>query len=203
MPPQVLWTLPAEQTAAGPPCAVAVTPDGSLAIVSNTATRAPHGPGKRLDEKKLLVFDLSSTPPRLAYSIALDRRPWGISIDPTGRHGLVTNGDGTITWLDIEGEQVTVDSVVTLGPPALNTMSTAFTKDGQWALVTRRGDATVTVLRVEGNMIRPERDITVGSNPYEVIVSPDGQYAAVSDIGHNTGDRNSVTLIDLHAPPSV
>ncbi len=201
MPPQVLWTLPAEQTAAGPPSAVAVTPDGSVAIVTNPATRDPIDPKKRLDGKDLQVFDLSSKPPRLAGSVPLDRRPWGVSIDPAGRHGLIANGDGTVTWLDIDGVHVTVKSVVTLGPATLQTMSTAFTKDGRWALVTRRGDASVTVLRIDGDQIEPVRNIVVGSNPYEVMTSPDGQIAAVSDIGHNSGDRNSVTLIDLRTVP--
>lgn len=201
MPPRTLWTLPSEQTAAGPPSAIAVTPDGRLALVSNAAIRDPDDSSKRLDEKALLVYDLAQTPPKLAYSLPLDRRPWGIAIGPDGRHALAANGDGTVTWFDIRGGQVTVNAVVTLGPPALRTMATAFTRDGRWALVTRRDDATVTVLRVDGEMPTPERDITVGSNPYMVTVSPNGRYAAVSDIGHVTGDRNSVTLIDLRSPP--
>jgi DNA-binding beta-propeller fold protein YncE len=43
--------------------------------------------------------------------------------------------------------------------------------------------------------------MTVGSNPYDVIVSPNGKFAAVSDIGNNSGDRASVTLIDLRSVP--
>jgi DNA-binding beta-propeller fold protein YncE len=201
LPFRVLWTLPAEQTAAGPPSSVAVTPDGLLAIVSNMAKRNPAAVDKRLDEKSLQVFDLSGESPRLAYSIDLEHRPWGISMDPSGQHGLVANGDGTVTLLAIKGKQVTVESEVTLGAPTLQTMATAFTKDGRYALVTRRGDATVSVLQMDGNAATPIRDIAVGSNPYEVVVSPDGNYAAVSDLGHNTGDRNSVTLIDLRTRP--
>lgn len=200
-PPRKLWTLPSEQTAAGPPSAVAVTPDGKLAIVSNAAVRDPADATRRLDEKTLLVYDLSKNVPKLAYSLALDRRPWGIAISPDGAHALSANGDGTVTWFDIHGSTVSVNAVITLGPATLKTMATAFTKDGQWALATRRGDASVELLHVEGNTLKPVREITVGSNPYMVIVSPDGRYAAVSDIGHVTGDRNSVTLIDLRSPP--
>ncbi len=201
LPPQILWTLSAEQTAVGPPSAIAVTPDGSLAIVSNPATLDPTDPAKRLNGKILQVFDLSGKAPRLSDSVELGCHPWGISIDPAGRHALVADGDGTVTLLRIEGSRVTVAAVVTLGPSTLLTMSTAFTRDGRWALVTRRGDSSVTVLRIDGDDIQPVRDITVGSNPYDVVVSPDGQYAAVSDIGRNSGDRNSVTLIDLRTAP--
>ncbi|RKP57699.1 YncE family protein [Pararobbsia silviterrae] len=201
MPPRLLWTVPSEQTAAGPPSAVAVTPDGKLALVSNAAIRDPAAPTRRLDEKALLVYDLSQAVPKLIETLPLERRPWGIAIDPSGRHALAADGDGTVTWLTIQGTQVRVAEVVSLGPPSLKTMATAFTKDGRWALVTRRGDAGVTALRIDGDKIEPVRDITVGSNPYMVIVSPDGRYAAVSDIGHVTGDRNSVTLIDLRSVP--
>jgi DNA-binding beta-propeller fold protein YncE len=201
LPPRVLWTLPLQQTAAGPPSGVAVTPNGAIAIVSNPATLDPKDPKTRLNGKLLQAFDLTVSPPKALAPVMLDHHPWGLAIDPSGHHALVANGDGTVTWLRIDGTQVSVIAVVTLGPPTLRTMSTAFTHDGHWALVTRRGDASVSALRIDGDVIAPVRNITVGSNPYELIVSPDGQSAAVSDIGNNTGDRNSVTLIDLRKTP--
>jgi DNA-binding beta-propeller fold protein YncE len=201
LPPQILWTLPLQQTAAGPPSGIAVTPNGAIAIVSNPATLDPKDPRKRLNGKELQVFNLGPVPPTPLAAVTLDHHPWGIAIDPSGRHALVADGDGTVTWLRIDGTTVSVIAVVTLGPPSLRTMSTVFTKDGHWALVTRRGDASVSVLRIDGDTITPVRIITVGSNPYEVIVSPGGQTAAVSNIGNNTGDRNSITLIDLRKEP--
>jgi DNA-binding beta-propeller fold protein YncE len=201
LPPRILWQVPADQTAAGPPHGLAVTPDGTLAILTNPATLDPKDGHKRLNGKYLQLFDLTQSPPLVFRKVALDHHPWGMAIAPDGRHGLVADGDGTVTWLKIDGQAVTVLGVVPLGPPNLRTMSTAFTHDGKWALVTRRGDATVTALRIDGDTITPARDITVGSNPYDVVVSPNGQWAAVSDIGHNTGDRASITMIDLRQAP--
>jgi DNA-binding beta-propeller fold protein YncE len=201
MPPHILWQIPADQTAAGPPHGLAVTPDGSLAILTNPAILDPKDAHKRLNGKYLQLFDLTHSPPPAFTKVALDHHPWGVAIAPDGKHGLVADGDGTVTWLKIDGQTVKVLSVITLGSPSLRTMSTAFTHDGQWALVTRRGDATVTALRIDGDSITPARDISVGSNPYDVIVCPDGQWAAVSDIGHNTGDRASITMIDLRHVP--
>jgi DNA-binding beta-propeller fold protein YncE len=201
LPPHILWQIPADQTAAGPPHGLAVTPDCELAILTNPATLDPDDGHKRLNGKYLQLFDLTQSPPPAFRKVPLDHHPWGVAIAPDGRHGLVADGDGTVTWLRIDGQTVTVIGVITLGPPSLRTMSTAFTHDGKWAFVTCRGDATVTALRINGDAIAPARDITVGSNPYDVIVSPDGQWAAVSDIGHNTGDRASITMIDLRYAP--
>jgi DNA-binding beta-propeller fold protein YncE len=201
LPPRLLWKLPLDQTAVGPPTGVVVTPDGGLAIVSNPATRDPKNPEKRLDGKALQVFDLTANPVRPLPAVELDHHPWGIGIDPSGQHAMVADGDGTVTWLSIKGKQVSVLSVITLGPALLHTTSVAFSKDGRWALVAERGNTSVAALRIDGDNVTPVRNMTVGSNPYDVIVSPDGEYAAVSDIGNNSGDRASVTLIDLRTIP--
>ena len=133
LPPRFLWKLPVDQTAAGPPTGVVVTPDGRLAIVSNPAARNPTDPYKRLDGKELQVFDLTSNPPTPLPAVTLDHHPWGIGIDPSGQHAMAADGDGTVTWLSIKGKVVKVISVLTLGPATLRTMSVAFSRDGHWA----------------------------------------------------------------------
>jgi DNA-binding beta-propeller fold protein YncE len=59
----------------------------------------------------------------------------------------------------------------------------------------------VTIFTVDGETATPLRDLTVGSNPYEIVVSQNGKWAAVSNIGRNSGDRDSVSFVDLSQKP--
>src|SRR5262249_23298440 len=91
----------------------------------------------------------------------------------------------------------------------------AISPDGQWALATKRFDDSVALLRIDGTTATyiAERDvfevrsgprtgdIAVGSNPRAVAMAPNGRWAAVGNIGLNSGDTDSVSIIDMTRPP--
>lgn len=81
----------ASNSVAGPPVAVAVTPDGRYAIVLETFQPRPDGPwetqtfGDLSHGNRLQVFDLSDpTQPRLRQNFAVAERPDSLSISPDG-----------------------------------------------------------------------------------------------------------------------
>jgi DNA-binding beta-propeller fold protein YncE len=73
------------------------------------------------------------------------------------------------------------------------------------ALVTRDGDSKISVLTVNGNTVEPaKRDMHAGLRPYPLGISPQGDFAAITNAGGGTGDADTMSLIDLKAvPPRV
>ncbi len=199
--PQPLWQVPLEQTAVGPPTAIAVTPDGTLALVANPATIDPADLGKILRTSDLQVVVVAPNAPTGVAHVDLHHHPWSVAMAPDGRLAVTANGDGTVTLLRIVGADVTVIRDVPIGTSQSLDTGVAFSRDGRYVLVSRRHDDVVTLLRVGADDLTPVRDVTVGSNPYEIVMSADGRLAAVSNIGRNSGDADSVTLIDMADEP--
>jgi len=81
----------------------------------------------------------------------------------------------------------------------------AFTPDGKRAIVTRDGDHTLSMLAIDGDKVTDaKRDFTAGLRPYGVEVSQDGRLAVVANVGRNTGDVDTMSVVDLQAnPPRV
>lgn len=198
--PRPLWRVAIEQTAIGPPTAIAATPDGHIVLIANPAILDPVDPTKIKRTQDLQVVDLLASPPSVSH-VSLNHHPWSVAMAPNGLLAATANGDGTMTLLKLDGPTVTVIRDVAVGSAtALNT-GVAFSTDGRYLLASRRHDDVVTLFRVEGETLIEVRDLTVGSNPYEIVTSPDGKRAAVSNIGRNSGDHDSVSLIDLSDDP--
>lgn len=201
-PPRPLWAVPLEQTAIGPPTAVAATPDGRLALIGNPAVVDPANPAKiKMTEDLQIVALHGSSAPASVERLSLKHHPWSVAVSPDGRLAATANGDGTLTLLRISGVSVTPIVDVRVGAAGSQNTGVAFSRDGRYLLASRRRDDLVSLYRVEGESVTPVRDITVGSNPYEIVVSPDGKLAAVSNVGRTSGDNDSVSLIDLSADP--
>lgn len=195
-----LWHVAIEQTAVGPPTALAVTPDTRLALIANPAVLDPSDPAKVQRTDDLQVVRLSTPTPDVVH-VPLGHHPFSVAIAPDGRLAATANGDGTVTLLRITGDAVTVVRDVPVGTPASLDTGVAFSHDGRHLLVSRRHDDIVSLFRIEGDGVAPVRDLTAGSNPYEIVTSPDGRLAAVSNIGRTSGDRDSISLIDLQTDP--
>ncbi|MGF1497579.1 MAG: hypothetical protein ACFB8W_12250 [Elainellaceae cyanobacterium] len=105
------YEVEASNSVAGPPVAVAVTPDGRYAIVVETFTPRPEGAwenqmfGDLQQGDRLQVFDLAEpTRPTLVQDMAIAERPDAVSINADGSWIAVTfnpNGAGTETPLAI------------------------------------------------------------------------------------------------------
>lgn len=192
----------------GPPSSIAIAPGGRLALVS-AATRRDPG-----DATKVATFDLvsvvaldpsGSTPPRVVDSLHSGAGASGISINRAGTLALVTNRvEGSVSVLAIIGEQVRAVGKVMLGDKS-GPAHVAFTPDGRRALISRDGDNRISLLVIDGNSVTLDpRELYAGLRPYGLDVSPNGAWAAVTNLGAGQGDTDTVSLIDLQArPPRV
>jgi DNA-binding beta-propeller fold protein YncE len=193
----------------GPPSSIAVAPGGRMALVSAATRRDPANPGKVVpyDLVSVVALDPSgAAAPRVVATVNTGAGASGISINRAGTLALVANRvEGSVSVLAIDAGNVTpvVTPVgkVTLGEKA-GPAHVAFTPDGRRALVSRDGDNRISVLNIDGrNVTLDKRDIHAGLRPYGMDISPDGRWAAVTNLGAGNGDADTVSLIDLQAQP--
>lgn len=202
-PPAVRAEIAVPASVVGPPLSVALTPDQRLALVTANQRMDPADPGKLVPGNTMSVVDLAQTPPRLLATLPTGAAPAGVSINRAGTLALVANrAEGTVSIFRIHGKEVTPVGKVEIGPVATEVSHVAFLPDGRHALVTRYGEHSVSVLRIEGERVtKTEREITTGVRPYGLVVTPDGHWAVVANLGRGTGDADTVSLIDLRHEP--
>jgi DNA-binding beta-propeller fold protein YncE len=198
-PPKVIGELKAPSSVAGPPQNVAIAPDESIALVSSNMKLDPADPKKLVPDNRLSVIDLKATPPVVIGTLETGLGPAGISINRAGTLALVANrNEGTVSIFTVSGKTLTAAGKVDLGNPRSGPSSVAFSPDGKMALVSRDGDHKISVLSVDGNKVEDtKRTITGGFRPYAIQVSPKGDVAVVGNQGGNTGDIDTINVIDL------
>src|SRR5207237_8178839 len=96
-----------EQTVQGPPQAVAVTPDGRLAIVG-APTRYDYAAKKELFDNFLQVVDIEASPPKLIAKVDVGAHPNGLTINRDGTLLLAAAHDGAVKVLAIEGKNLRI-----------------------------------------------------------------------------------------------
>ncbi len=206
-PPVVIATVEVEHTIAGPPQAVAVTPDGRLIIVS-APNRYDRTEKKVVLGTYLQIIDLEASPPKVVERIELGSHPQGVAISPDGRLLLAATVTGSVAVLGIEGKAVILKELIKLGERQLGGVS--FTHDGKAALVALRDEQGIVVLDVEGDMVTTDRErVSTGIAPYAIDVASDGRWAVVGNVGlagladpgKLFGDADSFTLIDVSRRP--
>ncbi len=209
-PPAIVATLEGiDHTVQGPPQAVAITPDGALAVVG-APSRWDDPAGKEVLETVLQVVDLAATPPKVIDRVELGGHPNGLSISPNGKLLLAAGIDGRLRVLTIDGKSVKLAGDLKLSDRRLG--SVGFTHDGRAALVGLRDDGGIAVLDVNGGRVTDSKQrVSTGVAPYSIDLSSDGQWAVVSNVGlmglpgfpssSNAGDADSVTLIDVSRRP--
>lgn len=203
--PRLVGEVQAPHSVIGPPNSIAVTPDESLALATSAERIDPADPAKTVPDNRVSVVDLKASPPRVLATLEVGAGPSGIAVNPAGTLALVANRNGgTVSVLRIAGQQVSVAGTVPIGAATTGVSGVIFTADGRHALVTRDNDSIVSVLRIEGETVtKLERDLTVGVRPYSISASPAG-WAVVGNVGrsaNNTGDLDTVSLIDLSREP--
>lgn len=186
----------------GPPSSIAVSPDGSFALVSSATKRDPKDPGKVIGNDEVSVVALDGPAPSVVATLRTDEGASGISINRAGTLALVANrAAGTVSVLSIAIRQVKVIDKLVL-PKTSGPSHAQFTPDGRMALVSRDGDHRISVLRVEGDKVTLDRrDLSAGIRPYGLDIAADGAYAVVTNVGVGNGDRDTLSLIDLRADP--
>jgi DNA-binding beta-propeller fold protein YncE len=205
--PKVVATLPLKNSIVGPPVNLAITPDGSLALVADSVDVIKEGEAlKQVLDNKIYVIDLKSSPPKLVTSLAVGKQPSGLDISPKGDQALVANrGDGTVSLLSIRGTEVSVLDTVTLGPASDQVAHVVFTPDGQRALAVKFATHKVSLLDIrDGKVTYNKVDLPTGLWPYNVVVAPSGQIALTADNGSSgasDGSTDTVSVVDLEANP--
>lgn len=134
--PKIVASLPLMNSIFGPPTNLAITPDGTLALVANSMDWQKDGAGwKPVPDNKLYVIDLAATPPRLIDTVAVGKQPSGMSINRAGNLALIANrADNSVSVLRIAGKKVTLIENLTIGEQVAHVV---FTPDGRRALAAK------------------------------------------------------------------
>ncbi len=187
----------------GPPSSVALTPDGSIALVTAAMKVDLADRTRQTADNRLTVIDMTANPPRPLVTLEAGLGPAGLAINPAGTLAIVANrSEGSVSIFAIAGKLVTPAGKLTIGPAASGPSGVVFTPDGKRALVSRDGDHKITVLNVEGtNVTLANRDIHAGLRPYGIDMAKDGKTAVVANIGVGAGDADTISVIDLSSSP--
>jgi DNA-binding beta-propeller fold protein YncE len=201
--PKIVVSLPLENSIVGPPTNLAISPDGSIALVADSMTVSEEGGTRKMvPTDKLFVIDMKASPPKLVDTLHLGKQPSGLSFSPKGDLALVCNrADGSISVLKISGTKVTQTGTI---PISAGVSHVEFTPDGKHALAVRSPDNQVAILDVDGDKVSYDKhDLPTGSFPYNVVISPDGKLALTADNGakgSSDGNMDQVSVIDLTGP---
>lgn len=174
------------------PNAVAVSPDGRTAVVTNR--------GERISGTTICIVDLYAT--NLVRTIPLEvqtknpdrtvatrsyHRPSGVTFLPGGRRVLVTCAiEGALLMVDLVEARVTGHVEL----EAEGSHDVAIDHDGAFAYVANRGSGTVSV--VELGRMRLVRNIEAGGGPHGMALHP-----MANEIWVTNADTNSISIIDL------
>jgi DNA-binding beta-propeller fold protein YncE len=207
-PPVVVATIPVATSIAGPPQAVALTPDARLAVVSASNRYDPQA-AKIIWDTFLQVVDLEATPPQVIARVEVGHHPQGLAINRDGTLLLAATVGGTVAVLAIRGRTLTLLEEIKVSSGRL--AGVVFTTDGTAALVTQREEQGLIVLSVHGTRVSTQQDrVTTGVSPYAIDVSSDGRWAVVGNvglagipglIGRMQADADTITLIDVSSRP--
>jgi DNA-binding beta-propeller fold protein YncE len=208
-PPVIKGTVEGlEHTVQGPPQAVAVTPDGKLAIVA-APTRYDYAAKKEIFDNFVQVIDIEASPPKLIGKVDVGGHSNGLSINREGTLLLAAAHDGTVKVLGIDAKNVKLLDQVKVGEKRLSGIS--FTHDGKAAIVAQRDENGAAVLSIDGMSVKLTTEkISTGVTPYAVDVSSDGKWAVIGNtgvtgmlglVGRTVGDADVVTLVDVSKRP--
>ena len=199
-PPRVVAELPAPNSVIGPPQNVAISPDGSIAVVASSTKVDPADATKTVSDNRVTVIHLAAAPPVVLATLEAGAGASGLSFTPDGRLLLVANrNEGTVSVFTVSGTTIARATTIDLGAPASGPSHVAITPDGRTALVTRNNDHLVSVLSIaNGAVTYTKRDIIAGLKPYGMEISPKGDVALVANTGSGTtGGVDTVSVIDM------
>jgi DNA-binding beta-propeller fold protein YncE len=202
--PKVVGEVKAPASVIGPPSSVAIAPDESIALVTNSTKLDPADPSKTVYDNKVTVIDLQASPPAVVATVQAGTGASGVSINRAGSLALVANRfEGTLSVFTIRGKTVTPAGKVDLNAPDSQPSGVVFSRDGRMALVTRNNDHLISILAIDGDTVTyAKRDITANLKPYGIEVTTAGDAAIVAGTGVGaTGGSDVVSVIDLTSSP--
>lgn len=183
----------------GPPSAVAVSANRTLAIVSASSRIDPNDPNKFAPDNKLSIIDLTSSPVRVVQTIELDASPSSVAINPAGTMALAMhNADDSVTVLSISNRRVTVLEKLSMGKGS-GPLAAAFNPDGHTVLISLPNGGRIGLFAVEGIRVKTPaiREMSAGIWPTAVSYCGSTGLAVVSNYGKVTGDADTVSVLDV------
>ncbi|WP_116091778.1 YncE family protein [Sphingomonas crusticola] len=200
--PRIVSEIPLPASVIGPPSSVAITPDGSLALVTSSRRIDPSDPASLVPDDRLTVVDLRARPARVLATVRAGAGASGIAIDPSGTHALVANrSEGSISLFTIAGTIVSLRQTLTIGDVHSAPAQPIFYDQGTRALISRDGDHLLSTLHIEGNRMRLDAGgIRAGLRPYGLSHAAGTRFAVVANIGGGGHDIDTISLIDLAGP---
>ena len=199
--PKIRATLDLANSLLGPPTNLQITPDGRLGLIANSVVHTADGAGwKLVPDDRLFVVDLDAKPPKLIDTVTVGKQPSGLAISHDGKLVLIANRAGkSVSVLSIEGTSVKHLKDVDLGQEAA---AIAITPDGKRALAVMNVVSKVAVLDISGQTVTYDKaqDITVGANPYNVDIAPNGKFAIVGGTGAGRDNADALTTIAVTGP---
>ena len=202
-PPKVVAKIEVPTTVVGPPVSAAISRDESLALVTSAQKPDAADPSKTVPDNRVSVIDLKASPPKVIATVEAGAGASGVSITRDGKLALVANrNEGTVSVFTIDGKTVTPAGKIKLGDEKSGPSHVVITPDGKRALVTRDGDHTLSLLKIDGSKVEAaNRDFGAGYRPYGADMASDGSIAVVANVGRNTGDAETVSLVDMRMDP--
>lgn len=156
-----------------------VTPDGSLAVVTNYGTKTPGA--------TLTLIDLRAGSAAGTIDLGEHRRPHGVQVLPDGRRAVVT-AEASQALLVVDLVERKVLSAIPTGEKVSHMV--AVSPDGKTAFVSSIGSGTVTAIDLGKG--EKTRTVKTGEGAEGIAVTPDGKEVWV-------GNRASDTLTVLDA----
>jgi DNA-binding beta-propeller fold protein YncE len=196
--PRIVQTLEVPTSVIGPPRSVAITPDGSYAIVTAARRIMRDDPGRIEPDDQVTLVDLRAHPARVVAVVHAGAGASGVAIDPSGTRALIANrAAGTVSLFAIGKGTLTVLTTISLGEATLPAQPIYFAR-GTRALVTRDGDHRISVLAIEGDTIRLlPHALAAGLRPYAIDTTGQRRFAVTGNIGGGGIDADTISLIDL------
>jgi DNA-binding beta-propeller fold protein YncE len=208
--PRIVTSLPIENSIAGPPTNVAITPDNKLALVANALDVVKDGDAlKAVPDNKLSVIDLTASPPAVIATVQTGKQPSGLAINRAGNLALVANrADNSVSVLSISGKNVSVVGTVALAPPdtpSQHVSGVAIAPDGKRALAFKAMANKVSLLEINGTTVTYKGyDMITGVFPYNAQFTPDGKLGLINNngaAGSADGQVDTVAVIDMTLDP--
>jgi DNA-binding beta-propeller fold protein YncE len=208
--PRLVTSLQLENSIAGPPTNVAITPDNKLALVANSLDVIKDGDSlKAVPDNKVYVIDLTASPPAMIATVQTGKQPSGMAINKAGNLALVANrADNSVSVLSISGKNVSVVGTVALAPPdtpSQHVSGIAISPDGKRALAFKAMANKVSLLEINGTTVTYKGyDMITGVFPYNAQFTSDGKLAIINNngaAGSADGQIDTVAVIDMTLDP--
>lgn len=204
--PTLVAELPLINSLFGPPTNLAITPDGTLALVANSVLwKKNDAAWESPPDDKIHIIDLKSKTPTVLGSVRSGQQPSGLAISQDGKWAAVANrADQSVSIFSITGSTVTHQNTIAIDGEAA---AVAITPDAKRILVTKFAEHSVAVIENQNGMLHynPVQDLAVGRWPYNVQITPNGQLAIVANNGNKglpDGHLDTVSIVDLAAQPA-